>query len=119
MTGDWLDWVDRQEFEEMHMESKDGLSLTGYYLPAFPLLDNMSLLTDVKAGYSLKEADAFVPTEMTKELYAMTKSEAELFLADGANHGEAFVMEKSAYKQNVEKFLTAHLSHPAPLKPVN
>ncbi|ARF17409.1 alpha/beta hydrolase [Sporosarcina ureae] len=96
-----------------------------FHLPAFPLLDNMSLLTSARAGYSLKEADAlsavqratvpilyihgnadtFVPTEMTKELYEKTKSDAELFLVDDANHGEAFVMEQEEYKRKVDEFL--------------
>lgn len=261
LNGDWLDWVDKQEFEEMHMTSRDGLKLMGYYLPAkqptnklvilthgylghakqmglygqfyyeelgynifmpnarghgtsggdyygfgwpdrldlidwtkllskkmgpatevvyhglsmgaatvlmasgenlpnqvkaiiadspyqsvyqlfayqlnrmfhlpaFPLLDNMNLLTNAKAGYSLKEADAlsavqratipilyihgnadtFVPTEMAKKLYEVTKSDTELFLVDDANHGEAFVMDQQAYKRKVDDFLNAHLS---------
>ncbi|PID22340.1 alpha/beta hydrolase [Sporosarcina sp. P3] len=101
-----------------------------FHLPAFPLLDNMSLLTSARAGYSLKEADAlsavqratvpilyihgnadtFVPTEMTKELFEKTKSDAELFLVDDANHGEAFVMEQEAYKRKVVEFLETHWS---------
>ncbi|WP_367183459.1 alpha/beta hydrolase [Sporosarcina sp.] len=101
-----------------------------FHLPAYPLLDNMSLLTKAKAGYSLKEAnalnevkktevpilyihgkaDTFVPTDMTKELYEETKSEAELFLVDGANHGEAFVMDEDGYKAVVSDFLQANLS---------
>ncbi|WP_335695457.1 alpha/beta hydrolase [Sporosarcina ureae] len=101
-----------------------------FHLPAFPLLDNMSLLTSARAGYSLKEADAlsavqratvpilyihgnadtFVPTEMTKELYEKTKSDTELFLVDDANHGEAFVMDQEAYKRKVDEFLEKHWS---------
>ncbi|EGQ24174.1 alpha/beta hydrolase [Sporosarcina newyorkensis] len=100
-----------------------------FHLPAFPLLDNMSVLTKARAGYSLKEADAlnavkkanvpilyihgnadtFVPTDMTKELYEVTKSDAELFLVDGANHGEAFVMDEGAYKAKINDFLSIHL----------
>ncbi|WP_303968881.1 alpha/beta hydrolase [Sporosarcina ureae] len=96
-----------------------------FHLPAFPLLDNMSLLTNARAGYSLKEADAlsavkratvpilyihgkadtFVPTEMAKELYEETKSDTALFLVDNANHGEAFVMDQEAYKMKVKSFL--------------
>lgn len=96
-----------------------------FHLPAFPLLDNMSLLTNARAGYSLKEADAlsavkratvpilyihgkadtFVPTEMTKELYEETKSDAALFLVDDANHGEAFVMDQEVYKMKIKTFL--------------
>ncbi|WP_313236706.1 alpha/beta hydrolase [Sporosarcina ureae] len=101
-----------------------------FHLPAFPLLDNMSLMTSARAGYSLKEADAlsavqratvpilyihgnadtFVPTEMTKELYEKTKSDTELFLVDDANHGEAFVMDQEAYKRKVDEFLEKHWS---------
>ncbi|WP_199203608.1 alpha/beta hydrolase [Sporosarcina sp. P34] len=103
-----------------------------FHLPAFPLLDNMNLLTNAKAGYSLKEADAlsavkratipilyihgntdtFVPTDMTKELYEVTESDAELFLVDDANHGEAFLMDQEAYKRKVDDFLNAYLSTP-------
>ncbi|MDV6379363.1 alpha/beta hydrolase [Sporosarcina sp. GW1-11] len=103
-----------------------------FHLPAFPLLDTMSVLTKVRADYSLKEADAlnavkyatvpilyihgnedtFVPTDMTIELYEATKSDAELYLVDYANHGEAFVMDEAGYKSNVYSFLTSHLSLP-------
>lgn len=101
-----------------------------FHLPAYPLLDNMSLLTKAKAGYSLKEAnalnevkktevpilyihgkaDTFVPTAMAEELFNETNSEAELLLVDGANHGEAFVMDEKAYKLRVSDFLRSHLS---------
>ncbi|WP_228548288.1 alpha/beta hydrolase [Sporosarcina obsidiansis] len=100
-----------------------------FHLPAFPLLDNMSMLTKVKAGYSLKEADAlsavkradvrilyihgkadtFVPTDMTRKLFDVTASDAELLLVDGANHGEAFVMDENAYKAKVYDFLNSYL----------
>lgn len=96
-----------------------------FHLPAFPLLDNMSLLTNARAGYSLKEADAlsaverstvpilyihgktdtFVPTEMTIELYEETASDSELFLVEGANHGEVFVVDQEAYKKRLKIFL--------------
>lgn len=101
-----------------------------FHLPAFPLLDNMSILTQAKAGYSLKEADAlsevkrtdvpilyihgnadtFVPTEMTKMLFNATKSEKDLLLVDGANHGEAFVKDEAAYKQKLVEFLGRHIA---------
>src|SRR5690625_5035225 len=34
LNGDWRDWRQEQEFEQLFMESFDGLTLTGYYLPA-------------------------------------------------------------------------------------
>lgn len=96
-----------------------------FKLPAFPILDSTSLVTKIKAGYWLREADArkevevtdvpilyvhgkgdtFVPTKLAQELYESTNSEAELMLVDGANHGESFVLEKEVYKERLNDFL--------------
>ena len=103
-----------------------------FHLPAFPLLDNMSLLTNIRAGYSLKEAnsldavrhaavpilyihgkaDTFVPTDMTRELYEETSSDSELFLVNDANHGEAFVKDQEAYKRELNSFLETYTTLP-------
>lgn len=100
-----------------------------FHLPAFPILDSTSIVTQLKADYSLREADAmkevaktnvpilyihgkgdtFVPTEMSLELYENTNSEADTMLVDGANHGEAFVMDKEKYKARVIQFLHQHV----------
>lgn len=100
-----------------------------YHLPAFPILDTTSLVTMARAGYSLREADAeqavektdvpifyihgnadtFVPTSMTKELYDHTNSEKEWMLVDNANHGEAYVLEKERYQKRLKAFLEKYV----------
>jgi uncharacterized protein len=101
-----------------------------FHLPAFPLLDSTSLLTKIRAGYLFKEAsalrevgktnvpilyvhgnaDTFVPVAMAKDLFQHTNSEAELYLVDGANHGESFAMQKAEYKNKVQHFLSNYLN---------
>ncbi|WP_313898458.1 alpha/beta hydrolase [Lederbergia sp. NSJ-179] len=100
-----------------------------FKLPAFPILDSTSMVTKAKAGYSLREAnalkevemtnvpilyihgkaDTFVPTKLAIELYDHTNSEAELMLVEGANHGESFVLEKDAYKERLNSFLSHYI----------
>ncbi|MFS0671842.1 alpha/beta hydrolase [Ornithinibacillus sp. 179-J 7C1 HS] len=96
-----------------------------FHLPSFPFIHSTSVVTKAKAGYSFKEAsaleqvkkaevpilyitgnaDTFVPTEMTQELYQNTKSKAELVTFDNANHGESFVSDEEKYKKVVKEFL--------------
>ncbi|GEN85734.1 alpha/beta hydrolase [Oceanobacillus sojae] len=96
-----------------------------FHLPAFPFIPSTSLVTQIRAGYDLKEAsaldqvekakvpilfihgkkDVFVPTEMTEELYENTKTEKELLLVDGASHGESFVKDETLYKKTLDEFL--------------
>ncbi|MCM3758206.1 alpha/beta hydrolase [Sporosarcina aquimarina] len=97
-----------------------------FHLPAFPLLDSTSLVTKMRAGYLFKEAsslkavrktevpilyihgkaDTFVPFQNAIELYQNTSSSSELFLVDGANHGESYASQPEEYKQKVQQFLT-------------
>ncbi|WP_106498176.1 alpha/beta hydrolase [Lentibacillus sp. Marseille-P4043] len=100
-----------------------------YHLPSFPILPTVSLVTDMRAGYSLSEAsaldqvkkaevpilyvhgnaDTFVPTRMSKELYENTKSEAEIMTVDGAGHGESFVVDQDRYKEKLSSFLERYV----------
>jgi uncharacterized protein len=100
-----------------------------FHLPSFPVLPTTSLVTDIRAGYSLKEAsalkqvkkatvpilyihgndDVFVPTAMTKELYENTSSETDIKLFDGSSHGEAFVIHKEEYIKTLKSFLAKHI----------
>lgn len=101
-----------------------------FHLPAFPLLDGTSALTKIRAGYSFREAstlkevqkakvpilyihgesDTFVPTEMAKDLYLQTSSDAELFLVPNANHGESFALAENKYKMKIDQFLHRHVN---------
>lgn len=96
-----------------------------YNLPAAPILPTTSLVTKIKADYTLTEAsaldqvkkatvpilyihgnaDTFVPTEMTKELFEQTKSKAEILLVDEAGHSESFVTAKEDYINKLNEFL--------------
>ncbi|SES67559.1 hypothetical protein SAMN05216389_101363 [Oceanobacillus limi] len=100
-----------------------------FHLPSFPVLDTTSLVSKAKAGYSFTEAsalvqvkkaevpilyihgnaDTFVPTEMTHELYDHTSSEAEMITIDGANHGEGFVTQKEKYIRTLNSFLDKNM----------
>lgn len=100
-----------------------------FHLPAFPILPSTSVVTKMKAGYSLSEAsaldqvkkaevpilyihgnaDTFVPTKMTEELLENTKSEAEMITFDGAGHGEAFVTQEDRYVSKLNEFLEKHI----------
>lgn len=100
-----------------------------YHLPAIPILPTTSMVTKMQAGYSLTEAsaldqvkkaevpilyihgnaDTFVPTRMTEELYENTKSDAEIMTVDEAGHGEAFVLAKDKYIEKLNGFLGKHM----------
>lgn len=100
-----------------------------FHMPSFPVLNTTSLVTKVKAGYSLSEAsalkqvgqtelpilyihgeaDTFVPTELTYELYNHTNSKAEMITFEGAGHGEAFVIAKDRYIHNLNEFLEKYI----------
>ncbi|PAV29787.1 alpha/beta hydrolase [Virgibacillus profundi] len=100
-----------------------------FNLPAFPILPSTSVVTNMRAGYSLSEAsaldqvkkaevpilyihgnaDTFVPTKMTEKLYENTKSEAEMITFDNAGHGEAFVTQEDKYVDKLNKFLDKYL----------
>ena len=96
-----------------------------YRLPAFPILPATSVVTRIKAGYSLYEAsalkqlaknrlpilfihgeeDRFVPAEMVRQLYEACQSEKEIYIVKGAGHGNAYGTNKKAYVQTVRDFL--------------
>lgn len=100
-----------------------------FHLPSFPILPTTGMVTNVKAGYSFKEAssleqvkkakvpilyihggdDTFVPTEMTELLYENTKTAKEMFIVPGANHGESIVLDRDGYLKTLNAFLDKYL----------
>src|SRR5699024_1686568 len=98
-------------------------------LPSFPLLNSTSVVTKLRADYGLKEAsalkqvkktdipilymhgnaDTFVPTDFSRELYENTKSEAELVTFDGASHGEGIVLDREKYINHLRDFLNRYI----------
>ncbi len=45
LNGNWIDWVVAQKFEQLTLTSRDGLKLSGYYLPASKPTDKLVILT--------------------------------------------------------------------------
>ena len=45
INGSWKEWVGAQNFEQLTIESRDGLELSGYYLPASEPTDKLVILT--------------------------------------------------------------------------
>ena len=45
LNGDWIDWVADQKFDHLTLTSRDGLKLSGYYLPASKPTDKLVILT--------------------------------------------------------------------------
>lgn len=96
-----------------------------YGLPPFPIMPLTSLITRLKAGYSLYEAsaveqvkkatvpilfihgneDTFVPFKMVYELYEACASEKELLVVEGAGHGEALLKNYDGYRETVRAFI--------------
>lgn len=100
-----------------------------FHLPAFPVLPTTSLVTKMKAGYSLTEAsalaqvqkanvpilymhgedDTFVPVHLAEELFQATNSDAEILTIPDAGHGEAFVVAKEEYLAKLHVFLDRYV----------
>lgn len=100
-----------------------------FHLPEKPLLPTTSIVTQMRAGYSLKEAsaleqvkktsipvlyltggaDTFVPTEMTQVLFDHTNSEKEMYSYPGANHGESIVLYRDDYLEKVTSFIDKYI----------
>ena len=100
-----------------------------FHIPSFPVLNSTSVVTKMKAGYSLKEAsslkqvkkaavpilyihgeeDTFVPTALAQELYENTKSEADIMTVAGAGHGEAYVIAEKKYREKMNSFLEKYM----------
>ena len=96
-----------------------------YHVPPFPLLYTASFFSRLRAGYSFKEASAlsqiektgvpvlfihgtkdnFVHTEVVYELYEACPSEKELYIAEGAGHGDAYYLDPEKYTEAVFDFL--------------
>lgn len=100
-----------------------------FSLPTFPVLHLAELVANIKAGYDLKEAssleqikkakqpilfihgnqDDFVPTDMVYELYEAANGEKELYIAEGAGHAEARLIDLTAYWNTVFAFIDEHM----------
>ena len=79
--GSWIDWVDAQDFEERNLTSRDGLELSGYYLPAAKPTNKLVILTHGYLGHALQMG-----------LYGQHYYEDlgyDIFMPDARGHGKS------------------------------
>ena len=94
-------------------------------LPAFPFVDSACLMLRLRGGYDLRDASALeavkrskVPTlfihgdedkmiavEMSQELYDAASCEKQLFIVEGAGHGQTQYKDPDAYYGVIADFL--------------
>lgn len=95
-----------------------------YNLPAFPVMQVTSVITNIRAGYTFAEAsaidsvaknklplliihgdkDALVPTDMGKRIFEIAKSDKELWIVPGAGHTEAYTIAEQEYQEKLKEF---------------
>ena len=100
-----------------------------FSLPEFPVMNVSSLVTKIRAGYSLKEASAieqvkksktpilyvhgdkddFVPTYMVDELYNATSSPKEKLIIKGAEHALSSSIDPYNYWNTVFNFINKYI----------
>lgn len=101
-----------------------------YHLPSFPLMNFLSGVTKIKAGYSILndgdavaqvrqtdipilfihgEEDRFVPFSMMNKLYKAAGGPKMKFTVPGAAHGKSFAMDPEGYKDAVYSFLYKYI----------
>lgn len=98
-------------------------------IPRFPLVEILSGITRLKAGYFLGDAssvnqlrknthpmlfihgtsDTFVPTEMVYKNYKATKGPKKLLLVKGAKHAKSIETDHKLYYKTVKNFLNKYV----------
>lgn len=99
------------------------------HVPAFPLLNAVSVIHRAATGMSIKEGapidmvknakvpvlfihgatDDFVPTTMVFELYEACTSEKDLLIVDDAEHAESYKKDPASYEAKVKEFMDKYL----------
>ena len=81
LNGDWIDWVNAQPFEQLTLTARDGLKLSGYYLPATKPTDKLVILTHGYLGHA-KQMGLYGQHYYTDLGY-------NLFMPDARGHGKS------------------------------
>ncbi|MGG0644419.1 alpha/beta hydrolase [Sporosarcina gallistercoris] len=81
VNGDWIDWVHDQEFEELTLESRDGLQLSGYFLPAASPTKKLVILTHGYLG-NAKQMGLF-------GIFYYQELGYNIFMPDARGHGKS------------------------------
>lgn len=94
-------------------------------LPTFPVLDAANIVTMLRAGYNLKDADAlsavkkshtptlfihgsaddFVPTKMVYSLYDAATCKKQLLIIKGAAHAKSRSVDPTTYWSTIKQFI--------------
>jgi fermentation-respiration switch protein FrsA (DUF1100 family) len=102
-----------------------------YHLPAFPIMEITSAITNLRAGYTFEEAtalesvkkntlplfiihgdkDDLVPTEMAYEIYQADTSKKEIWIVHGAGHTEAYTIAEKEYQKKLKAFLDSAIEN--------
>lgn len=107
-----------------------GDKITDWFgLPAFPFVDSACLMLRLRGGYDLRDASALravetssVPTlfihgnedqmidvEMSRRLYEEASCKKQLFIVEGAGHGQTQDKDPEAYYDTIENFLAEYV----------
>lgn len=99
-------------------------------VPEFPVMHSASIVSKLKAGYSIREAsaikqlskakvpmlfihgdkDEFVPYSMLQEVYdSAINCEKEKLIIEGAGHAKSFLVNPELYWNTIEKFLNKYI----------
>ena len=81
VNGSWIDWVAAQQFERLTLTSRDGLKLSGYYLPAAKPTDKLVILTHGYLG-NAKQMGLFGQ-------YYHNDLGYNIFMPDARGHGKS------------------------------
>ncbi|KAA0948688.1 alpha/beta hydrolase [Sporosarcina sp. ANT_H38] len=81
LNGNWIDWVAAQKFERLTLTSRDGLKLSGYYLPASTPTDKLVILNHGYLG-NAKQMGLFGQHYHSDLNY-------NIFMPDARGHGES------------------------------
>ena len=81
VNGSWIDWVAAQQFERLTLTARDGLKLSGYYLPASQPTDKLVILTHGYLG-NAKQMGLFGQ-------YYHNDLDYNIFMPDARGHGNS------------------------------
>lgn len=99
-----------------------------FHIPTFPILNTASIISGIRAGYNFKEAssikqisgtgvpvffthgseDNFVKTHMIYEVYEACPTDKEIYVAEGAGHGQAMYIDPDKYFDLIFEFLNRY-----------
>ena len=81
LNGIWIDWVAAQKFERLTLTSRDGLELSGYYLPASKPTEKLVILTHGYLG-NAKQMGLFGQ-------HYHSDLDYNIFMPDARGHGKS------------------------------